>query len=74
MTVKDEIEHGDHPNAEAWGPASNSLKMSSKMIGIWQLVLIVLLASYGNIPAMTSSDPGTITQGYQYYIGVEIMM
>ncbi len=57
-----------------WGPTSASLKNSSRFIGIWQLILIVLFWAYGRVPVMTDADPGTITQGYQYYTGVQIMM
>jgi hypothetical protein len=67
MTTKDEV-------VVSWSPASKSLKRAARLMGIWQLLLIVLFAFYGNIPVMTTADPGTITQGYQYFIGIEIMM
>ncbi len=67
ITDKDDV-------ALSWQAASESLKNASRLLGIWQLLLVVLFAVYGHIPTLTSEDPGTITQGYQYYIGVEIMM
>lgn len=60
--------------ALSWVAASVSLKNASRLLGIWQLLLVVLFAAYGHIPTLTAADPGTITQGYQYYIGIEIMM
>jgi hypothetical protein len=73
----DSPQHGNAPAigvAASWGPASKSLKNASRMIGLWQLLLIILFERYSAAPVLTSSDPGTLTQGYQYYVGVEIMM
>lgn len=56
-----------------WASAK-SLKQAARLMGVWQLLMIILFARYGNIPAMDASSPGTITQGYQYFIGIEIMM
>ena len=54
--------------------SSKSLQNSYKFLFVLQIILIILFATVSVIKPMDASSPGTITQGYQYYIGVEIMM
>ena len=55
--------------------SSKSLQNSYKFLFVLQIFLIILFATVSVIkPVDPTAEAGTITQGYQYFIGVEIMM
>lgn len=66
-----------------WG-TQESLNKAVWVLGLWQVMLIILFACVGGtelIPTVTddyfgiaSPTPGTVTQGYNMFIGIEIMM
>lgn len=57
---------------EVWSQAS--LRKAIYFLGALQIALIILFASCSTYKNLDSSSAGTITQGYTYFIGVEIMM
>jgi hypothetical protein len=55
--------------------ASKSLRKAYWALLIFQCTLIILFASCSGIKAMDSAEmAGTISQGYGFFIGIEIMM
>ena len=81
-TSKDTDDHGHHSalaqvdpdkeKVEAWTQAS--LRNATYLLGAFQIMMIILFASCSTFVETSSSSTGTITQGYTYFIGVEIMM
>jgi hypothetical protein len=59
----------DHEEVEAW--TQSSLRKATMFLGIFQIMMIILFASCSEF---VPSTLGTTTQGYTYYIGIEIMM
>ena len=62
----------DKEKIEAWTQAS--LKNATTLLGCFQIMMIILFASCSTFIETNADSLGTITQGYSYYIGVEIMM
>lgn len=62
----------DHEQIEVW--TQKSLRNSTILLGLLQIAMIILFATVTTFKMTDSSSTGTITQGYTYYIGVEIMM
>lgn len=62
----------DHERIEAW--TQSSLRNGTILLGVFQIAMIILFASCSTFIETSDSSLGTITQGYTYYIGVEIMM
>jgi len=67
------IPSDEHPVPIAWD-GDQSLKYATHTLGAMQVVLILLFASCSDFKELDATSPGTITQGYQFFIGVEIMM
>lgn len=62
----------DREKVEAW--TQSSLRNATYLLGAFQIMMIILFASCSTFIETSASSLGTITQGYTYYIGVEIMM
>lgn len=62
----------DKEKIEAW--TQSSLRNASILLGCFQIMMIILFASCSTFVETNADSTGTITQGYTYFIGVEIMM
>ena len=56
-----------------WG-TSEQLNLATWVLGIFQITLIILFATVGGSQILPEDAQGTVTQGYNMFIGVEIMM
>lgn len=62
----------DKEKIEAW--TQSSLRNATALLGCFQIMMIILFASCSTFIETNADSTGTITQGYGYFIGVEIMM
>ena len=56
-----------------WGTAKQ-LNSATWSLGIFQITMIILYATVGGSQILPANAVGTVTQGYNMFIGVEIMM
>ena len=52
----------------------NQLRYTTWLLSIFQIILIILFATVAGSQLNNDTSPGTVTQGYNMFIGVEIMM
>jgi hypothetical protein len=50
------------------------MKRAVLLLGIFEATLIILYATVGGSQILPANAPGTVTQGYNMFIGVAIMM
>ncbi len=62
-----------HHQKTQWATTAQ-LNSATSFLGICQLGLIILFATVGGSQVLPPDAPGTGTQGYNMFIGVEIMM
>jgi hypothetical protein len=59
----------DREKVEQW--TQGSLRKSTYFLFCFQIMMIILFAAVGTYVMPTA---GTVTEGYTYFIGIEIMM
>lgn len=71
---------GQNPSTEA-EPApvevvstESAFKNASTFMVVFQLAIVLLMAFWAKVGDLNAMHPGTVTQGYNMFIGVEIMM
>ena len=50
------------------------MKKAVILLAVFQITLIILYATVGGSQILQPTAPGTVTQGYNMFIGVAIMM
>lgn len=61
-------------SADSVWASKEELKKAAWVLVVFQVMMLILYATVGGKPTLDNQSPGTITQGYNMFIGVEIMM
>lgn len=73
VLVERKVQKNDLDSSRQWG-TDKQLNNAAWLLGIFQVTLIILYATVGGTQLLTDAAPGSVTQGYNMFIGVEIMM